>query len=164
MIPEFKRPELEDKELIDYYFAQAPSRSCERTFANVYLWSRQYKVKYALLHDALVFRDEGDGHTYAYPVGKPEAVKAALEELMKICEDEDCEFGLYCVTPENFSQMEEWYPGQFRIEYDRDQADYMRRRSLQHLQERNFTESETILISLSSFIQTGLTNHSVMRM
>ena len=104
MIPEFKRPELEDKELIDYYFAQAPSRSCERTFANVYLWSRQYKVKYAILHNALVFRDEGDGHTYAYPVGKPEAVKAALEELMKICEDEDCEFGLYCVTPENFSQ------------------------------------------------------------
>ncbi len=49
MIPEFKRPELEDKELIDYYFAQAPSRSCERTFANVYLWSRQYKVKYAIL-------------------------------------------------------------------------------------------------------------------
>lgn len=125
MIPEFKRPELEDKELIDYYFAQAPSRSCERTFANVYLWSRQYKVKYAILHNALVFRDEGDGHTYAYPVGKPEAVKAALEELMKICEDEDCEFGLYCVTPENFSQMEEWYPGQFRIEYDRDQADYI---------------------------------------
>ena len=125
MIPEFKRPELEDKELIDYYFAQAPSRSCERTFANVYLWSRQYKVKYALLHDALVFRDEGDGHTYAYPVGKPEAVKAALEELMKICEDEGCEFGLYCVTPENFAQMEEWYPGQFRIEYDRDQADYI---------------------------------------
>mgnify|MGYP002608955500 FL=1 len=123
MIPEFKRPELEDKELIDYYFAQAPSRSCERTFANVYLWSRQYKVKYAILHNALVFRDEGDGHTY--PVGKPEAVKAALEELMKICEDEDCEFGLYCVTPENFSQMEEWYPGQFRIEYDRDQADYI---------------------------------------
>ena len=125
MIPEFKRPELEDKELIDYYFAQAPSRSCERTFANVYLWSRQYKVKYAILHNALVFRDEGDGHTYAYPVGKPEAVKAALEELMKICEDEDCEFGLYCVTPENFSQMEEGYPGQFRIEYDRDQADYI---------------------------------------
>ena len=125
MIPEFKRPELEDKELIDYYFAQAPSRSCERTFANVYLWSRQYKVKYAILHNALVFRDEGDGHTYAYPVGKPEAVKAALEELMKICEDEDCEFGLYCVTPENFSQMEEWYPGQFQIEYDRDQADYI---------------------------------------
>ena len=67
MIPEFKRPELEDKELIDYYFAQAPSRSCERTFANVYLWSRQYKVKYAILHNALVFRDEGDGHTLCLP-------------------------------------------------------------------------------------------------
>ena len=150
MIPEFKRPELEDKELIDYYFAQAPSRSCERTFANVYLWSRQYKVKYAILHNALVFRDEGDGHTYAYPVGKPEAVKAALEELMKICEDEDCEFGLYCVTPENFSQMDRVVSGTssgLNMTEIR-QIISMRRRSLQHLQERSFTESETISISL----------------
>ena len=116
---------MEDRDTILKHLAERKLHGCERTFANVYLWSRQYKVKYAILHNALVFRDEGDGHTYAYPVGKPEAVKAALEELMKICEDEDCEFGLYCVTPENFSQMEEWYPGQFRIEYDRDQADYI---------------------------------------
>lgn len=27
MIPEFKRPELEDKELIDYYFAQAQAEA-----------------------------------------------------------------------------------------------------------------------------------------
>ena len=78
---QFKRAELEDQEIISHYFEHHTSRSCERTFANVYLWSRQYKVKYAILHNALVFRDEGDGHTYAYPVGKPEAVKDALEEL-----------------------------------------------------------------------------------
>ena len=83
MIPEFKRPELEDKELIDYYFAQAPSRSCERTFANVYLWSRQYKVKYAILHNALVFRDEGDGHTYAYPVGSSQRCIGRIDEDLR---------------------------------------------------------------------------------
>ena len=58
---EFRRPELEDQELISSYFAKAPGRSCERTFVNVYLWSRHYKVKFAVIEDALVFRDEGDG-------------------------------------------------------------------------------------------------------
>ena len=35
--PTFKRPELEDKEIISSYFEKAQSRSCERTFVNVYL-------------------------------------------------------------------------------------------------------------------------------
>ena len=33
--PLFKRPELEDKEQIEYYFSKAPGRSCERTFVKV---------------------------------------------------------------------------------------------------------------------------------
>ena len=41
----FKRAELEDKELISHYFKHHTSRSCERTFVNVYLWSRHYKVQ-----------------------------------------------------------------------------------------------------------------------
>lgn len=55
--PTFKRPELEDKEIISSYFEKAQSRSCERTFVNVYLWSRHYKVQYAIIEDTLVFRD-----------------------------------------------------------------------------------------------------------
>ena len=38
----FKRPELTDRDLIDFYFKKYPSRSCDRTFANVYLWARFY--------------------------------------------------------------------------------------------------------------------------
>lgn len=41
---QFKRAELEDQEIISHYFEHHTSRSCERTFANVYLWSRQYPV------------------------------------------------------------------------------------------------------------------------
>ena len=33
---QFKRAELEDKEIISRYFTLYTSRSCERTFANVY--------------------------------------------------------------------------------------------------------------------------------
>ena len=51
----FKRAELEDKELISHYFKHHTSRSCERTFVNVYLWSRHYKVQFAIVEDALVF-------------------------------------------------------------------------------------------------------------
>lgn len=122
---DFKRPELEDKEIISSYFAKAPSRSCERTFANVYLWSRHYHVKYAIVEDALVFVDDEFELAYAYPAGKPEAVKQALEKLMEYSKEQGVSFKLYNVTEENFAQLDEFYPGRFTVEYDRDEADYV---------------------------------------
>ena len=122
---EFKRPELEDQELISSYFAKAPGRSCERTFVNVYLWSRHYKVKFAVIEDALVFRDEGDGFAFSYPAGEDEAVKRALEALMEYCRERECPFRLYNVTEEHFAQLDGWFPGRFEIQYNRDAADYV---------------------------------------
>ena len=122
---QFKRPELEDKELITSYFEKAPSRSCERTFVNVYLWSRHYKVQYAVIEDALVFKSEDRGTAFAYPAGKPENVKKALEFLMEYCKETGSPFVLYNVTPEMFAQLEGWYPDKFTVEYDRDIADYI---------------------------------------
>lgn len=125
MLPEFKRPELEDQELIRSYFAKAPSRSCERTFVNVYLWSRHYRVKYAVIEHALVFCQEGESCSFSYPAGEPADVKKALECLLASCAQTGCAFRLYNVTPVNFEQLETWYPGRFQIEYDRDSADYV---------------------------------------
>ena len=122
---DFKRPELEDKDLVNHYFFEAPGRSCERTFVNVFLWSRHYKVKFAMIEDALVFRDESDGYAFSYPAGEPEAVKRALEAVMEYCREHECPFRLYNVTPEHFDQMEKWFPGRFQIEYVRDVADYV---------------------------------------
>lgn len=122
---EFKRPELEDAEIISRYFSLAPSRSCERTFANVYLWSRHYHVRYAVIEDALVFMDDEYGMSFAYPAGEPEAIKRALIYLMKYCDEHACPLKFYSVTEENFSQMESWFPGEFVIEYQRDEADYV---------------------------------------
>lgn len=121
----FKRPELEDQKVIASYFEKSPSRSCERTFANVYLWSRHYHVEYAVIENALVFRDNGEELSFAYPAGDPKDVKRALEYLMQYSEEQGADFKLYNVTEENFVQMEIWYPGQFQIEYLRDEADYV---------------------------------------
>ena len=123
---EFKRPELEDKEIISSYFEKYPSRSCERTFVNVYLWSRHYKVKYAIIENALVFRSEDEGEfSFAYPAGAADDVKRAIEFLMGYCEEKGQKFSMYNVTPEFFAQFDAWYPGQYEIAYSRDDADYI---------------------------------------
>lgn len=123
---QFKRAELEDKEIISNYFRHHTSRSCERTFANVYLWSRQYPVKWAVVEDALVFKSEDADHlAFAYPAGEPQNVKKALEILMEYSKEHEVPFKMYNVTPDHFATLEEWYPGRFQIEYVRDIADYV---------------------------------------
>nr|WP_294490570.1 phosphatidylglycerol lysyltransferase domain-containing protein [uncultured Mediterraneibacter sp.] len=123
--PEFKRPELEDKELISRYFELSPSRSCERTFVNVYLWSRHYRVKYAVIEGALVFRSDDNGLAFSYPAGEEECIKNAVDYLTEYCRRLECPLVFYNVTPEMFAQLDGWYPGRFQVEYNRDLADYV---------------------------------------
>ena len=116
---QFKKTELEDREIITSYFGKAPSRSCERTFANVYLWSRHYPVTWAIIEDALVFKSQDETHlSWAYP-------KRALSVMEAYSEEQGYEFSMYSVTPEMFAQLETFFPGKFQIEYDRDEADYV---------------------------------------
>ena len=125
MEPVFKRPELEDKEIITAYFDRAPSRSCERTFVNVYLWSRHYRVQYAVIEDALVFRSRDNGIAFSYPAGEKENIRKAVDYLTGYCKEQGCPLVFYNVTPEMFAQLEAWYPGRFTVEYNRDYADYV---------------------------------------
>ncbi len=123
---QFKKTELEDREIITSYFGKAPSRSCERTYANVYLWSRHYPVTWAIIEDALVFKSQDETHlSWAYPAGEADAVKRALSVMEAYSEEQGYEFSMYSVTPEMFAQLETFFPGKFQIEYDRDEADYV---------------------------------------
>ncbi|MGN0332244.1 MAG: DUF2156 domain-containing protein [Lachnospiraceae bacterium] len=122
----FKRAELEDKEIISHYFEHHTSRSCERTFVNVFLWSRKYPVKWALIENTLVFKSEDETHlSFAFPAGEDENIKKTLEIMKEYSEERGYPFTLYNVTPDNFRKLEEWYPDRFEIEYDRDSADYV---------------------------------------
>lgn len=122
----FKKIELEDKDLITHYFKHHTSRSCERTFVNVYLWARFYHVKFAEVEHTLVFRTEDeDGFSFAYPAGEPENVRKALDVLMVYSKERGVPFLMYTVTPDNFEYLEKWYPGRFEIEYVEGDADYV---------------------------------------
>ena len=97
----FKRTELEDKEIMTKYFDEHPSRSCERTFVNVFLWSRQYPVKWAIVEGAMVFKSEDEGHVaYAFPAGTDEHVKRALDKMKTYSEERGYPFRMYNVTPD----------------------------------------------------------------
>ena len=122
----FKRAELEDKEIISRYFQHHTSRSCERTFVNVFLWSRKYPVKWAIVENTLVFKSEDDTHlSYAFPEGTDEDIQKAIAVLEKYSEKKGYPFSMYNVTPDNFERLEQWYPGRFQITYERDDADYI---------------------------------------
>ena len=122
---EFRRPELEDRELINSHLAKQFSRSCEQTFANTYLWSRHYNVVFTIVEDTLVFMKDDEEPAFTFPIGHPEGVKTAIDTMMEYCEEKGIEFQMYNITEGQFAAIEEFYPGRFQIEYDRDVADYV---------------------------------------
>lgn len=121
---EFKRPQLSDRDLIQKYLKQRKTRSCEMTFANVYLWSRHYPTGYAIVEDMLVFASLEDELSFTFPWGSKDP-RPALETLMAYCREKQIPFLLHNATQESFERLEELYPGRFQIEYERPYADYV---------------------------------------
>lgn len=121
----FRRPELEDREKIQRYFDKYPSRNCERTFVNAYLWSRHYGVTFAIVENTLVFKMEHYGCSFTYPLGEESDVKRALEILMQYAREKGVEFRLHNVSASQYEKLDGLYPGKYEIEYHRDVADYV---------------------------------------
>ena len=122
----FRKVELEDQKTYKSYMAQQQCRSCECTFANLYLWSRFYAVTATVENGMLLTKsEEGDYLSYGFPMGKPEYLKEAVDALYEYSKEKGCKFQIHNVTPEQFALLEEIYPGRFQIEYRRDYADYV---------------------------------------
>ena len=119
-----KRPEMEDRELLNRYLSYADTRSCEMVFGNIYLWSRFYNTGFAIVEDNLVFGEVDGVYSYTFPVG-PGDKKKTLDALMEHCKENGENFQLHSITKEDFAKLEELYPGRFEIKYDRNYADYV---------------------------------------
>ncbi len=125
MTIEFRKPVYEDKNLITGYLKQENTRSCERTFGNIFLWARFYQGEIAVVGDFLVCSNKyGAKRIYQFPYGNGD-LRQCLEQLMTYSKEQGQEFSMHCVTPEQFAALEELYPGEFVIDYNRDLADYV---------------------------------------
>ena len=122
---EFKKPALEDREAITAYYQQANSRSCEDTFANIYLWNRLYPVEYAVTDGMMVLKSDMEDFYFRFPKGDLKHLKVVLEKMMKYAEERNVSFKMGVVTPRQFELLEELFPGKFQIEYFRQDADYI---------------------------------------
>ncbi len=112
--------------MIVKHFKENCSRSCERTFVNIFLWARYYDVKFTIIQDTIVFKAENEGKfSFAFPAGNPENVKEVIEILEVYSGERGQEFSMYNITPTMYQKIEEWFPGKFEIEYNRDIADYI---------------------------------------
>lgn len=121
----FKRPALEDREVILKHLRERRLRGCERTFANVYLWARFYNVVWAEIEGTAVFRSEFDGkYSYTYPIGAGDR-KGVVELLLKDCEEKGYPFQLHAVSQGEFEELEQYFPGKFKVEWPRDVEDYV---------------------------------------
>jgi len=119
----FKKIMLEDKELFAPYLESLNSRCSETTFTNLYLWSRQYPTGYALIEGRLVLKSLSED-SFAFPMGDTD-LKKVVDALEEYVNGHGNKLRFHCITPEQFQELEDVYPGRFHIEYDRDYADYV---------------------------------------
>lgn len=127
MLEQFRKPEIKDWELISSYMHRFPGANCAKSVGNVILWSDFYKVEFMIYKNVLLLRTRTEETPYrlAFPIGEEKDVRAVLTELLKMTRDEGEKLQFYVVTEDEFEKLESWFPGTFKIEYERDDADYV---------------------------------------
>ena len=121
---EFKPVRAEDKAIINHYLQHVRSRSCDLSFAAIYLWKDFYQLEYAECEGMLVFRSNEEKISFSFPLGGEDPARA-LEAVLQYCEEKDIPPVFHSITKEMEEWLEEHYPGRFQVEYDRDVADYI---------------------------------------
>ncbi|MEY8391463.1 phosphatidylglycerol lysyltransferase domain-containing protein [Lachnospiraceae bacterium 45-W7] len=123
----FQKIKLEDKERISAYLEKKVYRSCDLVFPNIYLWSRKYPTKYAVVEDTLIFQGiaENGAPSVTFPAGGQEQTRRALQALRQWFRERQMGFRMHLVQPKEFELLESWYPHTFQINYNRDIADYV---------------------------------------
>ena len=120
----FHTPTLEDKPWIDAALRSSGERGCEYTFANLFAWSAPYRQHVAQIEGCLTAHMTGAiGLCYLYPVGGDE--RAALTALQEDARERGERFQLACISEEHIQKLEQWFPGAFLFEPDRDGFDYL---------------------------------------
>lgn len=123
---DFKRITLEDKKDIDSCFAGNRCRTCDFSFANLYSWVPKFKTQFSVIDHTLFLRFEGDMNEryYMMPVGKMDLEKS-LPMLIADAKENGHKFIMKGVTDKMWELIQEAMPDTFKIENDRDNAEYL---------------------------------------
>ena len=111
----------EDKASLDAFLLHCGDRGCEYSFANLFLWGRQ---KVTFHNGNLAFFCQFDRKSvYLFPVGTD--LKPTVDAIISDARKRGIPCRLTSLTPEDREKLEQWYPGQFYFQPDRDSYDYV---------------------------------------
>ena len=122
---EFRKPELEDIALMKEAFKYIKHFTCDYTPANIFLWSNIYNTEIAFLDRDLYIKYINNGDTFfGFPFVK-KSIKEGIENLKEYCAEKNIEFKMGIIEPEMFEIIDNLYPDEYTITYNRDSSDYV---------------------------------------
>lgn len=121
---DWKKIRIEDEKIIKDFYNREPRRNCEFTFANNLLWEPFYKIRYAVVEGMLVFISKEAKMSVSCPLGSGD-LKKTVDTLTEYFKEQGKPFKMHLVSPVQYEKLEQLYPGRFRVEYNRDSADYV---------------------------------------
>jgi len=121
---EYRKLELKDKEWMDRLVFGSGERSFEYVFTNQWAWVDSYSPEIAEVEGCFSLRAcYGNMAYYLCPVGGDE--HAAVLRLAEDAASRGHELQILSVSPKHRAKYEEWFPGAFEFEEDRDNEDYL---------------------------------------
>lgn len=121
----FRKPTLEDTDKIKSALKYVKHNACDYTAANLILWSDVYNTEIAFDGKDLYVKYNVDGMTFFGVPFVRAGIGKGIENIIKYAKDNNIEFGIGGVEPETFEIIDKIYPGEFKISYQRDGADYV---------------------------------------
>ena len=127
---EFKKIDLEDKDIINKFFSKTKFNNAEKNFSNLFMWRHTYDYEYAEIDGCLCIRGKArkTGQTfYHFPYGncKEQLIKPIIEKIVK-SEGQEEKFLIKPVLPEMKNCLEkQTMTEKFDIKEDRDSFDYI---------------------------------------
>lgn len=118
----FSRLQLAQKAQYEDILFACGSRSCEYSFANLYLWGRQ---EAAFFPEGVAFFSHFYGKSvYPYPIGTGDR-RAVLEAVLEDAKSRGIPCRITSMTRAETEELESWFPGRFLFRPDRDGFDYV---------------------------------------
>ncbi len=122
----FQPVTIDDKEVLDRFFATSSFRNCDFSFSNIFCWRQKYQTTFVVESGFLFIRFYAGGKKagYMFPLGDGD-LKSALEIMIADSEERNEPFRLYALTAEMFSKVDEVMPDLFLYQQNRSWFEYL---------------------------------------
>lgn len=124
---EFFTPTIEYIGEIKKALKENQKKCCEMSPANTVLWARHYNTQIAFVDGNLIYRSMRDNGDCLYSCNLLHTAppKQLFDQVIAIAKENGHDPVLYAMDEKEMSMIEEWYPGVYQVQYNRDYCDYI---------------------------------------